>query len=273
VARARDRGPRRLLGLEDGVRHPRPGGDLSAVALVPARSGSERVPGKNLHPLAGHPLIAYAIAGAHEAGIFDAVVVSTDSEAIAEVARRYGAETPALRPPELATSTSPDVEWILHMLDVLERGGRSYELFSILRPTSPFRTGATIRRGWDQLIGLGDRADSIRAVERARQHPGKMWVLEGELMRPLLDQPAEGTPTYSTQTKALPQVWVQNSSLEIAWTRVVRGEPPEIAGRRIAPFFTEEAEGFSIDYPGDLERAEALLAAGAVLPAVVPAAV
>jgi N-acylneuraminate cytidylyltransferase len=219
--------------------------------------------------LAGHPLIAYAIAGAQEAGVFDAVVVSTDSEEIAETARRYGAETPELRPAELATATSPDVEWILHMLYVLERGGRAYDLFSILRPTSPFRTGATIRRAWDQLMALGDRADSVRAVEPVRQHPGKMWVVDGELMRPLLAQAAQGTPTYSTQTKALPRVWVQNSSLEIAWTRVVRGERPEIAGDRIAPFFTEGAEGFSIDYPDDLERAELLLARGAaVLPSI-----
>jgi CMP-N,N'-diacetyllegionaminic acid synthase len=240
----------------------------TAVALVPARSGSERVPGKNILPLAGHPLIAYSIAGALDAGVFDAVVVSTDSEEIAEVARRYGAEVPGLRPAEIATATSPDIEWVLHTVDALERAGRSYELFSILRPTSPFRTGGTIRRAWDQLLALGEQADSIRAVEPARQHPGKMWVLDGELMRPLLPQPAEGTPTYSTQTKALPPVYVQNSSLEIAWARVLR-EHREIAGPRIAPFLTEGAEGFSIDYPEDLVRAEALLLSGeATLPEV-----
>jgi CMP-N,N'-diacetyllegionaminic acid synthase len=235
----------------------------TAVALVPARSGSERVPAKNLFPLAGHPLIAYAIAGAQAAGVFDAVVVSTDSEEIAEVARAYGAETPGLRPPELATATSPDIDWILHTMAVLEGQGRSYELFSILRPTSPFRTAATVRRGWDQLLALGARADSIRAVEPVRQHPGKMWVLHGELMCPVLPQPASGTPTYSSQTKVLPPVYLQNSSLEIAWTHVLRGERPEIAGGRIAPFFTEGAEGFSIDYPDDVGQVEALLASGA----------
>jgi N-acylneuraminate cytidylyltransferase len=240
----------------------------SAVALIPARSGSERVPGKNISPLAGHPLIAYSIAGAREAGVFDAAVVSTDSEEIAAIARRYGAEVPSLRPAEMATSTSPDIDWVTHAVDALRADGRSYDLFSILRPTSPFRTGATIRRAWDQLLALDDRADSVRAVELARQHPGKMWVLDGELMRPLLPQPREGTPTYSTQTKALPLVYVQNSSLEIAWMRVI-DEHREIAGPRIAPFFTEGAEGFSIDYPDDLERAEALIASGAaVLPRI-----
>jgi CMP-N,N'-diacetyllegionaminic acid synthase len=234
----------------------------TAVALIPARAGSERVPGKNVLPLAGHPLIAYTIAAARQSALFGSVFVSTDSEEIAEVARRYGAEVPGLRPKEIAGSTSPDIEWVLQVM-----GGRDDELFSILRPTSPFRSAATIRRAWDQLLGLGDRADSIRAIEPVRQHPGKMWIVEGELMRPLLDQPAEGTPTYSTQTKALPIVHVQNSSLEIAWSRVLRGPRPEIAGARIAPFLTEGWEGFSIDYPEDVAAAERALELGeAVLP-------
>jgi len=239
----------------------------SAVALVPARAGSRRVAGKNVRALAGHPLLAYSIAAAHESGLFGAILVSTDSEEIAEVARRYGAEVPRLRPPELATATSPDIEWVTHVMT-----GREQEVFSILRPTSPFRGAATIRRAFERLVELGDRADSIRAVELVRQHPGKMWVLEGELMRPFVDQPAEGVPLHSLPYQALPQIHVQNSSLELAWSRVLKGEP-SIAGGRVAPFLTLGAEGFTIDYPDDFERAEALLASGAAeLPSVeVPA--
>jgi len=219
-------------------------------------------------PLAGHPLIAYAIAGAQEAGVFDAVVVSTDSEEIADVARRYGAEVPALRPAEIAGATSTDHEWIQHMRGVLRGAGREYDLFSILRPTSPFRTGPTIKRAWDQLLALGDRADSIRAVELVRQHPGKMWVIEGELMRPLLPQPHDGQPYHSRQFKSLPQVYVQNSSLEIAWTRVALAGG-SIAGERVAAFVTDPVTGFSIDYPDDFDRAERMLAEGqATLPRV-----
>jgi N-acylneuraminate cytidylyltransferase len=228
----------------------------SAVALVPARAGSERVPGKNVRELAGHPLLAYTIAAARESGVFGAIVVSTDSEEIAEVARRYGAEVPGLRPAELATATSPDVEWVTHVM-----AGRDEVIFGILRPTSPFRGAATIRRAFERLVELGERADSIRAVELVRQHPGKMWVLEGELMRPFADQP-DGVPFHSMQYQALPQVYVQNSSLELAWSRVLEDEP-SIAGRRVAPFLTEGAEGLTIDYPEDFERAEALVASGA----------
>jgi N-acylneuraminate cytidylyltransferase len=236
----------------------------SAVALVPARSGSQRVPGKNVLPLAGHPLIAYSIAGAHEAGIFDAVVVSTDSEEIAEIARRYGAEVPGLRPVEMSTETSYDIDWVLHVMR-----DRSEEVFAILRPTSPFRSAATIRRAYERLVELGDRADSIRAIEPARQHPGKMWTLDGELIEPLLPQPEGETPLHSRQYQALPKVYAQNSSLELAWSRVLDDPVPTISGHRVAPFFTEGAEGFSIDYPEDVELAERMLARGdAQLPAV-----
>jgi CMP-N,N'-diacetyllegionaminic acid synthase len=227
------------------------------VALVPARSGSTRVPGKNVLRLAGHPLLAYSIAAARESGIFTGVVVSTDAKEIADVARRYGAEVPGLRPAEIATATSPDVEWVLHVMR-----DRDEDAFAILRPTSPFRTAATILRAWEQFRALGERVDSLRAVELVKQHPGKMWVLDGDLMRPLLEQPADGTPYHSQQYAALPHVYVQNSSLEIAWRRVLDGPLPSIAGERLAPFLTEGAEGFSIDYPEDVERATRMISAG-----------
>jgi N-acylneuraminate cytidylyltransferase len=240
----------------------------SAVALVPARAGSQRVPGKNVAPLAGHPLLAYAIAGARESGRFDEIVVSTDSEAVGEVAERYGATVPGLRPSELATATSPDIDWVVHVM-----AGRTEELFSILRPTSPFRTGATIGRAVDRLLELADRADSIRAVEPAKQHPGKMWTLDGDLLEPLLPQLEGSTPLHSLQYQSLPTVYVQNSSLEVAWAHVLEPPLPTISGARVAPYFTDGWEGFSVDYPGDLELAERAVERGeATLPRVAVAA-
>lgn len=235
----------------------------AVVALVPARGGSQRLPGKNVRPLAGHPLLAYTIAAALDAGIFSAVLVSTDAPEIADVARRYGAEVPGLRPAELATATSPDIEWVLHAM-----APRSDDAFAILRPTSPFRTEATLRRAWARFLAFGDRVDSIRAVEPVKQHPGKMWLVDGHRMKPLLDQGDGPVPYHSTQMAALPRVFVQNSSLEIAWSRVLRAPRPSIAGTRVAPFFTEGAEGFSIDYPEDAERAERLALGGTPLPVV-----
>lgn len=229
----------------------------SAVALIPARSGSERVRGKNVRPLAGHPLLAYAIAAARQSEVFDRIICSTDSGKIAEVAQRYGAETPFLRPKELATSTSPDIEWIRHALDNLDE---HFDLFAIVRATNPFRGPDVLRRGLAQLLATPE-ADSIRAVERVKQHPGKMWVLEGKTMRPLLDQGQLEVAWHAGQYQALPEIYVQNSALEIAWTRVV-SQTGTREGRVVAPFLTEGHEGFNIDDGEDWERARRLLDLG-----------
>jgi N-acylneuraminate cytidylyltransferase len=236
----------------------------SLVGLIPARSGSERVPDKNLRPLAGHPLLAYAVATALQAGIFDRVVCSTDSGKIAEAAQRYGADVPFLRPAAVATATSPDIEWITHALDQLDD---HYDLFAIVRATNPFRGPDVLRRGLEQLLATPE-ADSIRAVERVKQHPGKMWLLEGKTMRPLLDQSHLDVAWHAGQYQALPEVYVQNSSLEIAWTRVV-SQTGTREGRVVAPFLTEGYEGFNIDDEDDWDRARRLLDAGlATLPDV-----
>jgi CMP-N,N'-diacetyllegionaminic acid synthase len=230
----------------------------TVVALIPARSGSERVPGKNIRRLARHPLIAYAIATARQAGIFDRVVCSTDSTEIADVARRYGADVPFLRPAEYATATSPDIEWIT---DLLERLDERYDLFAIVRATNPFRGPNAFVRGLEQLRATPE-ADSIRAVERVKQHPGKMWVLDGKTMRPLLDQSHLDVAWHAGQYQALPEIYVQNSALEIAWARVV-SQTATREGRVVAPFFTTGYEGFNIDDEEDWERARALVRSGA----------
>lgn len=234
------------------------------LGLVPARAGSLRVKNKNIRPLAGHPLIAYAIQSARQCGLFDRIVVSTDSDLTREIALHYGAEAPFLRPEEFATSVSIDLEWIKHALAEL---AEPFDAFAILRPTSPFRHPETILRAWAQLQATSG-ADSIRAVELVKQHPGKMWLLEGETMRPLLDQSHLEVAWHAGQYQALPKVYVQNSALEIAWTRVVP-ETNSREGNVVAPFFTDEIEGFAIDYEQDWQRAEQLVVSGAAyLPSI-----
>jgi CMP-N,N'-diacetyllegionaminic acid synthase len=231
----------------------------SIVALIPARSRSERVRDKNIRPLRGHPLLAYAIAAARQSGIFDRIVCSTDSGKIAEVAQRYGTDVPFLRPAALATSTSPDIEWITHALAQLDE---HYDLFAIVRATNPFRGPDVLQRGLQQLLATPE-ADSIRAVELVKQHPGKMWVLEGKTMRPLFDQSHLETAWHAGQYQALPEVYVQNSALEIAWTRVV-SQTGTREGRVVAPYLTQGYEGFNIDDEEDWEHARRLLDAGEV---------
>jgi CMP-N,N'-diacetyllegionaminic acid synthase len=239
----------------------------SAVALIPARLGSKRVPGKNVRALAGHPMLAYTIAPAIESGVFSSVIVSTDSEEIAAVARHYGAEVPFLRPAAFAGDTSPDIEWLEHLLTELRGAGRTWDAFSLLRPTSPFRTADMIRRAFARFVSQAG-ADSLRAVEKCTQHPGKMWVIRGDRMLPLLPFGPAEQPWHSTPYQALPLVYVQNASLEIAWTRVVF-ERRTIAGDTIVPFVTEGYEGFDINDPYDWMVAERLIAEGAAaLPSI-----
>lgn len=246
----------------------------TVVALIPARAGSKRVKGKNTRYLGAHPVIAYTIAAALHSKIFSAVIVSTDSEETAEIARYYGAEVPFLRPAKYAEDLSPDIEWIDDTLRRLQSEGRTFDCFSILRPTSPFRQPETIQRAWQAFIEQ-PQVDSLRAIEKCKQHPGKMWLVLGDRMKPLLagvehvlTEKAPETPWHSTPYQALPAVYVQNASLEIARSHVVL-EQGTIAGSTLMPFLTEGYEGFDINDVKDWWYAEHLLAQGdASLPTV-----
>jgi N-acylneuraminate cytidylyltransferase len=221
------------------------------------------VPGKNVRLLQGHPMLAYTISAAIESGVFKSVIVSTDSEETAAIARHYGADVPFLRPAAFAGDLSPDIEWVEFTLGELAQRGSRWDCFSLLRPTSPFRTADTIRRAWTTFV-THEGADSLRAVEKCAQHPAKMWVLQGERMVPLMKaSDPEAPPWHSMPYQALPPIFVQNASLEIAWTRVVT-ETRTIAGKVLVPFLTEGYEGFDINDPFDWMIAERLLADGAV---------
>ncbi|MGE3910117.1 MAG: acylneuraminate cytidylyltransferase family protein [Chloroflexota bacterium] len=237
------------------------------VGLIPARAGSKRVKNKNIKPLAGHPVLAYAVASAVESGIFGEVIVSTDSEQFAEIARHYGASVPFLRPAEYAGDRSPDIEWIEYTLGRLRDEGRDYDCFAILRPTSPFRKAETIRRAWD-IFRAEEGVDSLRAVEKCKQHPGKMWVVRGHRMFPLLPFGPKEQPWHSSQYPTLPEIYIQNASLEIAWSRVIF-ENRTIAGDSYVPFISEGDEGYDVNDVADWIYAEHLVATGeATLPPV-----
>jgi CMP-N,N'-diacetyllegionaminic acid synthase len=234
--------------------------ELKCLGLIPARSGSKRIENKNIRLLDGHPLIAYSIRSALDSGVFESVVVSTDSEEFAQISREYGAEVPFLRPSEFAGDGSPDIEWIDYTLNKLAEDGREYDCFAILRPTSPFRKAETIARAWDKFNSLNN-VDSLRAVELCAQHPAKMWSIQGDTMTPILPYTNAGTPWHSSQYPTLPQIYIQNASLEIAHTRVVT-EMGSIAGNVIAPFLTEGDEGLDLNTELDWDVIEAMIARG-----------
>jgi len=226
----------------------------SCVALIPARSGSKRIKNKNVLRLDGHPLMAYTIKAAIDSGIFDAVICVTDSQYYANIAEYYGAEAKWLRPSKISGDFSPDIEWVQWVFNKLNNEKRKFDVFSILRPTSPFRLSTTIQRAWS-VFQKSTKIDSLRAVEKCSQHPGKMWTLQEDIIIPVMPNFIQGTPWHSSQYASLPEIFVQNGSLEIAWTSVVSNQN-SISGSNITPFFTEDFEGFDINKEEDWLLAE-----------------
>lgn len=220
--------------------------DSTIVALVPARAGSKRIPNKNVRLLGNKPLIAWTIEVAKESGIFSGVYVCTDSQEYGHIAAHYGA---VVIKRFASLDDEPDIVWVRNALAAL-----TCDAFAILRPTSPFRSAETIRRAWAHFLD-NQPCDSLRAVEPVRQHPGKMWICQSNRLLPLLPWATERSPWHSSPTQSLPTVYVQNASLEIAWTRTVL-EQGTIAGTNVVPFYTEGLEGYDLNWPEQWPEAE-----------------
>ena len=228
----------------------------SIVALIPARAGSKRIVGKNIRPLAGHPLLAYTIAVAQESGAFHRVMVSSEDDDYGAIAERYGALF-VKRSLGNAVDDSPDFFWVQETMSI-----SACDAFAILRPTSPFRTADSICRAWAEFQAKGERFDSLRAVDgKPKQHPWKMWLPAGEGMIPLFSDKTGTQPSHSVPTQLLRQVWPQNASLEIAWTKTLK-KYGNISGERVLPFFTEGYEGFDLNTEDDWQYAEWLIQTG-----------
>jgi CMP-N-acetylneuraminic acid synthetase len=143
---------------------------MSCLAIITARAGSKGVINKNLRDLAGKPTIAYSIGVARAAPSIDAVLVTTDSTAIRDVAIAYGAEAPFLRPPELATDTARQEDAILHAMEWAERQGRHYDLMCLLEPTAPLRRVETLERGF-RVLAERPEIDAVFSVAPADVSP------------------------------------------------------------------------------------------------------
>lgn len=122
------------------------------IALIPARGGSRRIPGKNIKPFFGKPIITYSIKAAQQAGVFDRLIVSTDSPEIAAVANEYGAETPFMRPAEIADDFATTAAVVKHGIEWLQENGVTPEHVCCLYATAPFVSSAELRKGYDLLV-------------------------------------------------------------------------------------------------------------------------
>jgi CMP-N,N'-diacetyllegionaminic acid synthase len=226
------------------------------IAFIPARSGSERIENKNILQINGKPLIHYTIETAIESGIFDRVVVSTDSEKYAKIAKQIDNVEVVIRPAGISGSTSPDIQWVKHAINSLSLDNS--DIFSILRPTSPFRTKSVIQEAVEKFLNNKSGCDSLRAVAKCEVHPGKMWVKQGDFISPLLPYFVDGTPWHSSQKKSLPIIHYQTGSLEIANVSTVT-QKGSISGERVLAFEVDGRNAFDINEPSDLEGMERYL--------------
>ncbi len=193
------------------------------LALIPARGGSKSIPRKNIRSFAGHPLIAYSIAAGLAAESVTRVIVSTDDEEIAAIARKYGAETPFLRPAELSQDNTPDLPVFQHALQWLEEHeGYQPEIVVQLRPTSPLRRVWHIDQAVYRLLEHPE-ADAVRTVCVPFQNPFKMWQIGPDgFMQPLMQ--TEYQEAYNMPRQLLPEVYWQTGYVDAAWSRYDPGE-------------------------------------------------
>ena len=221
------------------------------LAIIPARGGSKGTPQKNIRPFIGHPLIAYSITAALFCRYASRVVVSTDSREIAEIAKRYGAEVPFLRSPELAIDTSRDIEFCQHVLKHID-GAERYGYIVILRPTSPIRPYGFIDAGILKLMDAPD-ADSLRTVTDAPATPYKMWHRRGGRLTPVLSDP-DIPEAYNAPRQELPQVYWQTGHLDVIRRETI--EKGSITGGYVLPQYIAPKYCVDIDTPEDFEKAE-----------------
>ncbi|MDA2923037.1 acylneuraminate cytidylyltransferase family protein [Acidobacteria bacterium AH-259-L09] len=225
----------------------------NVLAIIPARGGSKNPPRKNILAFKGKPLIVHSIEQALEAELVGRVIVSTDSEKIAEISLQAGAEVPFMRPGQLARDHSTDLEVFRHALSWLaEHEHYTPEILVHLRPTAPLRPPGLIDMGVRRLLSH-PKADSLRTVILTRHTPYKMWRLNGDYLEPLLTHSPYSEP-YNMPRQLLPKVYWQNAYLDITRRSTVM-EKDSMTGERILAFVMAPDHDVDIDSQGDLVQA------------------
>ena len=225
---------------------------MLVLGLIPARGGSKGVPGKNMRPLAGMPMIGWSILAARCTDAFDRVVVSTDSIEIADFSKSFGAEVPFLRPSALAQDRSPDRDYIMHALDVFRDDGCEPTHVAILRPTTPIRAPDMLGAAVRSIIARPGAA-SLRSVHELPEPPQKMMGIEGGWLVGLF--PGDPRPEYyNLPRQTFPPAFHPNGYVDIVTRNWLRQSDAGIFGPRVLSFVTEHV--VEVDRPEDFDLLE-----------------
>jgi N-acylneuraminate cytidylyltransferase len=232
------------------------------LALIPARGGSKGIPRKNIRNFAGYPLIAWSIAAAKQSELVTRIIVSTDDEEIATVAREYGAEAPFLRPAELAQDKTTDLPVFEHAIQWLAENEDYHPGIMVqLRPTSPIRPEGLLDHAIRILLEHMD-ADCVRGVVPAGQNPFKMWRFDSENtpMKPLLSVDGIAEP-YNAPRQILPPVYWQTGHIDAIRMSTIQ-QKHSLTGDVIYPLVIDARYTVDIDNLSDWENMRHLQTAG-----------
>lgn len=236
---------------------------MNVLGLITARGGSKSIPKKNIASCGGNPLMHYCIKAAQNAKLITRLIISTDDEEIAAIAKSYGVEAPFLRPAEFAQDDSPDILTFQHMLQWLkEHEDYRPDVVVHLRPTAPLMRSEDLDKGIELLL-KNPEADSVRGVFVTPATPFKMYKLDAAgylvpLLKPEFPEVYEQFPEpFNAERQLLPKIWRQVGDVDV--TRVSTLEQGVLNGEKILPLFLSSERKIDIDDPKDLARLEALI--------------
>ncbi len=224
--------------------------EMKILALIPARGGSKGIPGKNIKELNGHPLIAYTIAAARRSRYTDLVVVTTDSEEIAAVARAYGAEVPFLRPAELALDTSRTIDTVVHAVGALAGLGKACDVVVLLQPTSPLRRAEEIDAAVEAFFSHGQLG--LASVSEVTESPLLARSLDRfGVLHPVLPLPS------TVRRQDMPRFWHVDGAIYVNRTDDLT--PETSLNDNPIGFVMPRERSIDIDGIEDLLRAEEIM--------------
>lgn len=225
------------------------------LAIIPGRGGSKGLPGKNIKPLCGRPLISWTARQALMSKLPDKVIVDTDSPEIAAVAKKCGVQVPYLRPSRLAGDNARIVDVVLHAFDFFEKNGEMYDYLLLLEPTSPLRKKGDIDRAIRTLVNAGDAADSLISVgEIALEHPAyaKKLTSGGGV------EPYCRNILASGNRQGLLKAYFPYGVVYLSKVSVIRKTGQIYAGR-VIPMIIERWQNYEINDVWDLRCVEAVM--------------
>lgn len=226
------------------------------LALIPARAGSKGLPGKNIRPLLEKPLLGWTIEQARQSSYIDEIFVTTDSELIAGISESFGADAFPLRPQELASDTSKVIDTILHVLEMFEDKGKTFDYLLLLEPTSPLRRRDDRDNAIQILVENEAKADSLVSVgEIALEHPMySKRIDEGGYLQSYLE-----VVDSSVLRQSLPKAYFPYGVVYLSKVEAIRRFNAAYAGR-ILPLLIERWQNYEINDVYDFVCVEAILA-------------